>query len=96
VPGAEQLREEPFGALGHYAGVVVAEPGRCWRMVLARGTQIGSTVGHPTHCEAPVRWKGRWKYRDHMAEVWSCDGHAGDLPGRRALPQDAFADPADR
>jgi len=45
----------------HYADAVFSERGRCWR---------------PTHCEEPVRWRGRHRLiGGKWVAVWSCDGH---------------------
>ena len=60
--------------MDHYGNIVVADEGRCWRMVLAEDDQ------RPVKCPEPVAWVGRHQWRTgEWSKVWSCDGHAGDL-----------------
>jgi hypothetical protein len=63
----------------HYANVVLAVEGKCWRMVVPAGL---ATMRHPTDCPEPVCWVGRHRWRSgEWVRVWSCDGHADDLMG---------------
>ena len=32
-----------------------------------------------------VAWRGRWKYGTGWKPVWSCEGHAGELPRARRV-----------
>ena len=41
------------GIVGKVAPGLLAQEGRCWRMVYE------NPVGHGTHCTQPVRWVGR-------------------------------------
>jgi hypothetical protein len=55
----------------HYADAVIAEPGRCWRMV-----HDGEGSGRPTFCEEPVVVAGRHTLKGgKRISVWSCEGH---------------------
>jgi hypothetical protein len=61
----------------YFANDFTLTPGRCFRMVTLPG------VGHPSHCEEPVAWHGRWRAADkRLYRVDACEGHAEDL-GRR-------------
>lgn len=66
----------------HYADAFhVSTPGRCFRMVARDGGQ-----GPPTHCPAPVAYRGRFRDssgRTHQAEA--CQQHAMALEGVRRL-----------
>jgi hypothetical protein len=42
-------------------------------------------VGHGTHCMQPVESVGRWKFLKGWTKVWSCERHADELVGARAL-----------
>jgi hypothetical protein len=56
--------------LPHFADVVFAEPGRCWRMIQATG------AGSSDHCPEPVVWVGDYHLAGgEQVRVWSCDGH---------------------
>ena len=72
MPGVDQL-----GIVGKVAPGIFAKEGRCWRFVYA------NAVGQGTHCDRPVEWRGRHRYRTGWKPVWSCDEHAGELIGAR-------------
>jgi hypothetical protein len=67
----------------HYADVVFAREGECWRMVMP---SEDATMRHPDMCPEYVAWVGRWRWRSgEWVKVWSCDGHADELPWARRV-----------
>ena len=65
--------------IGKVAPGLFAQEGRCWRMVYE------NAAGHGTHCPEPVTWVGRWKFTKGWTKVWSCEGHADELPWARRV-----------
>ena len=63
--------------VGKVAPGLLAQEGRCWRMIYA------NPVGHGTHCMEPVAWVGRWKFLKGWTKVWSCERHADEFPWAR-------------
>jgi hypothetical protein len=47
------------GPVDQYANAFTLTPGRCFRKTTLPG------VGHPSHCEEPVAWHGRWRAADN-------------------------------
>jgi hypothetical protein len=64
---------------GKVAPGICAQEGRCWRFVYA------DVAGRGTHCMEPVTWRGRWKFTKGWTKVWSCEGHADELPWARRI-----------
>jgi hypothetical protein len=70
-----------------YANTFTLTSRRCFRVVTLPG------VGHPSHCEEPVAWPGRWRAADNrLYRVDAWEGHTEGLgaplirlgqPGRR-------------
>jgi len=67
------------GTVGKVAPGIFTQEGRCWCMVYE------NPVSHGGHCMEPVMWVGRWKFLKGWIKVWSCDLHADELVGARAL-----------
>ena len=68
------------GIVGTVAPGLIAQEGRCWRMVYA------NVAGHAGHCPEPVTWVGRWKFLKGWTKVWSCERHADELPWASRIP----------
>jgi hypothetical protein len=69
----------------YFANAFTLTPGRCFRMITLPG------VGHPSHCQEPVAWHGRWRAGDgRLFRVDACVGHAEGLgaPLVRVGPRD--------
>lgn len=65
------------GTLGsmapYYANAVLAELGRCFRMVsIATSYRVGS----PTDCPEPARWVAGRQVGKKRMRLWSFEGHA--------------------
>jgi hypothetical protein len=70
--------------MDHFANAFTLTPARCFRMVTLPG------VRHPSHCEEPVAWHGRWRAADNrLYRVDACEGHGGQLaaPLHRLRPE---------
>ena len=72
--------------MDHYADVVLAREGQCWRMILPDGQ---ANMRHPTHCPEPVCWFGQHRWRSgEWVKVWCYEGHADELVGARGARAD--------
>ena len=62
------------------------EEGQCWRMVR-------TNVGHPSHCQEPVGWRGRYvNPKGKRWTVWSCEWRLEELEEVRPLQKRAFVE----
>jgi len=67
----------------HYAEVFALLPGRCFRMVTDPEPR---RRGQPTHCGAPVVWRGRFRTRGELIYwVDACEGHGEELTHRSRI-----------
>lgn len=94
VPGAPvELAAEALAAVGHrveaipmntyYAEAFTVFPGRCFRMVTDPELR---RRGQPTHCKAPVVWRGRFRTRGEcIFRVDACADHGGELSNRTKI-----------
>jgi hypothetical protein len=46
-----------------------------------------NAVGQDTHCEQPVEWKGRRRYRTGWKPAWRRDEHAEGLVGAKGITE---------
>jgi hypothetical protein len=81
--------------MDHYANVVFAREGECWRMVVPSGA---AKMRHPDMCPLPVCWVGRHRWRSgEWVRVWSCEGHADELMGaKRVRSEGPYRPPQNR
>jgi len=68
--------------MAHYAEAFTLLPGRCFRMVTDPEPR---RQGQPTHCDAAVVWRGRFRTGgEDVYGVDACDEHGGELMNRTA------------